>query len=299
MRPPSPASESARAAFLIQYHGATRESYGLDLRYYFWKWCAPLDRDPLDVERAEIEAYLRWLDEGLYRAPRTIARHLTTIKGFYKAAEIDGRIDRSPAIYIRGPRIHQDPPPSSLTWDQAVAFLDVAQRAGPRDHALACLLLLNGLRATEACSGRISDLSTERGHRVLTITRKGGARDRIALDRRTVAAIELVIDGRETGPILLSDAGGPLERYHEHRIVRRLGRAIGVAKMSAITLRRTAITLSLDAGMPLRDVQDFAGHADPRSTRRYDSGRGSLDRHATYQLSQFLSGGRPSSVPSR
>jgi integrase/recombinase XerD len=44
-----------------------------------------------------------------------------------------------------------------------------------------------------------------------------------------------------------------------------------------------------DAGVPLREVQGFAGHRDPRSTRRYDRARGRLDRHASYTLAAHLS----------
>ncbi len=45
---------------------------------------------------------------------------------------------------------------------------------------------------------------------------------------------------------------------------------------------------SLDAGVPLRDVQEAASHADPRTTIRYDRARGSLDRHATYIVAAYL-----------
>src|SRR5664280_3185840 len=53
----------------------------------------------------------------------------------------------------------------------------------------------------------------------------------------------------------------------------------------------TAITAALNAGIPFRDVQDFAGHADPRTTRRYDRSRHNLDRHATYALASRLGRG--------
>ena len=59
--------------------------------------------------------------------------------------------------------------------------------------------------------------------------------------------------------------------------------------MTPHVLRHAAITLALDAGATLRDVQDFAGHADPRTTRRYDHARGRLDRHASYTLASHLS----------
>jgi hypothetical protein len=50
------------------------------------------------------------------------------------------------------------------------------------------------------------------------------------------------------------------------------------------------ITAALDAGVPLRDVQEAASHADPRTTMRYDHGRQSLDRHPTYVVAAFLAG---------
>ena len=56
------------------------------------------------------------------------------------------------------------------------------------------------------------------------------------------------------------------------------------------TLRHAFITAALDAGVPLRDVQEAASHADPRTTMRYDRARVSLDRHATYIVSAFIAG---------
>ena len=56
------------------------------------------------------------------------------------------------------------------------------------------------------------------------------------------------------------------------------------------TLRHAFITAALDAGVPLRDVQEAASHADPRTTMRYDRARVSLDRHATYIVATFIAG---------
>jgi integrase/recombinase XerD len=56
--------------------------------------------------------------------------------------------------------------------------------------------------------------------------------------------------------------------------------------------RMVAIDLStsFDAGVPLRDVQEAASHADPRTTMRYDRARTSLDRHATYIVATYIAG---------
>jgi integrase/recombinase XerD len=56
------------------------------------------------------------------------------------------------------------------------------------------------------------------------------------------------------------------------------------------SLRHSFITAALDAGVALRDVQEAASHSDPRTTMRYDRGRRSLDRHATYIVATFLAG---------
>jgi integrase/recombinase XerD len=52
----------------------------------------------------------------------------------------------------------------------------------------------------------------------------------------------------------------------------------------------TLLSTSFDAGVPLRDVQEAASHADPRTTIRYDRARGSLDRHATYIVAAYIAG---------
>jgi integrase len=73
-------------------------------------------------------------------------------------------------------------------------------------------------------------------------------------------------------------------------MVKRLASRAGIAKrISPHSLRHSFITAALDAGVPL-DVQEAASHADPRTTMRYDRGRGSLDRHATYIVATFVAG---------
>ena len=78
---------------------------------------------------------------------------------------------------------------------------------------------------------------------------------------------------------------------HLWELVRRLARTAGVnawGQLSPHSLRHSAITFALDAGVALRDVQDYAGHKDPRTTRRYDHSRDSLDRNAAYTVAAYL-----------
>jgi integrase len=73
--------------------------------------------------------------------------------------------------------------------------------------------------------------------------------------------------------------------------VRRLAQAAGIPaseQISPHSLRHSAITFALDAGVALRDVQDYARHKDPRTTRLYDHSRDSLDRNAAYTVAAYL-----------
>ena len=162
----------------------------------------------------------------------------------------------------------------------------------PTDHALACLLGLLGLRISEACGINIEALSTERGHRTVTVLGKGSKLAVIPLPPRVARAVDQAAGDRHAGPLLLTQAGNRMNRQAAARIVRRLARASGVTKrITPHSLRHSFITAALDAGVPLRDVQIAARHADPRTTTRYDRARNNLDRHASYIVTAFISGG--------
>jgi integrase len=170
-------------------------------------------------------------------------------------------------------------------------MLVAAGLGNARDHALISLLALNGLRVSEAIGADIEDLGLERGHRTLTIVRKGGKIVTIPLAPRTARAIDLAVGERCEGPIFPGVNGGRIDRHAAGRVVRRIARRAGIAKrVGPHTLRHAFITAALDAGVPLRDVQEAASYADPRTTMRYDRARVSLDRHATYIVATFLAG---------
>jgi integrase len=125
----------------------------------------------------------------------------------------------------------------------------------------------------------------------LVITRKGGKVVTIPLAPRTARAIDLAIGERSDGPLFLVPDGRRLDRHGAARIVRRVAGRAGISKpVGPHTLRHAFITAALDAGVPLRDVQEAASHADPRTTIRYDRARGSLDRHATYIVAAYVAG---------
>jgi integrase-like protein len=162
-----------------------------------------------------------------------------------------------------------------LDRNELDALLVAAGLGSPVEHALISLLALNGLRVPEATGADIEHLGPERGHRTVTITRKGGKVVTIPLAPRTARAMDLAIGERTDGPVFLAADGRRLDRHGAGGIVGKV--------VTPHALRHAFITAALDAGVPLRDVQEAASHADPRTTMRYHRARGSLDRHATYR----------------
>ena len=242
------------------------------------------------VRRADIEGFAREL-EARGRARATVTRRLSTIAGFYKYAVEEELLDHSPAAHVRRPRLDYESHATALDRNEMGALLVAAGLGPPGGHALISLLALNGLRVSEATGADIEHLGIERVHRTLTITRKGGKVVTIPIAPRTARAIALATGERCDGPIFLTHDGRRLDRHGAGRIVRKVARRAGISKnVGPHTLRHAFITAALDAGVPLRDVQEAASHADPRTTMRYDRARGSLDRHATYIVAAYIAG---------
>src|ERR1035441_1911304 len=158
-------------------------------------------------------------------------------------------LDHSPAAHGRRPRVDYESHATALDRNELGALLVAAGLGQPPEHALISLLALNGLRVSEATGADIEHLGLERGHRTLTITRKGGKVVTIPLAPRTVRAIDLAIGERTDGPVFLAGNGRRLDRHGAGRIVRRVARRAGITKpVTPHTLRHAFITAALDAG---------------------------------------------------
>ena len=197
--------------YLAGYRGFTRDAYALDLRQ-FTAWCWQHDHQLFDVHRVDIECFARDLEE-LGKARATVARRLCTIVGFYRYAEEEGVIEHSPAVHIRRPRIEYESHVAHLDRNELGAILVAAGLSSPRDHALVSLLALNGLRVSEAIGATIEALGQERGHRTLSVMRKGGRLVTMPLAPRVARAIDLAVGERLDGPIFVDNEGQRLDRH--------------------------------------------------------------------------------------
>jgi site-specific recombinase XerD len=284
-------ARQVEVAFLLSCSSAaTRRAYTSDLAEWFVA-CIEMGVDPLRASRVHVDAWARKLAEVDGRTPTTVARKLSAVSGFYRYAVNEDVIGRNPVAAVRRPKVGTDSQSTGLDRDELASLIAAARQDSPRTHALVLLLSLNGLRIAEALGADASDLDTERGHRVLRITRKGGKRATVPLAPRTADALDTYLNERSSGPLFATATGGRLDSPAVWRTLRRLATVAVPAKSTSLhphDLRHAFVTLSLDAGASLRDVQDAAGHADPRTTRRYDRARNNLDRHPTYALAGII-----------
>jgi integrase/recombinase XerD len=90
----------AIAAHLARYKGLSRAHTSSDL-HVFLRWCTDHQLDPLRVRRADVELFVRWLEEVRRFKPSTVSRRLSVVTCFYRTCVIDAVLDASPAAYVR------------------------------------------------------------------------------------------------------------------------------------------------------------------------------------------------------
>ena len=286
-------AQLAAVSYLARYSGRTHRLYAFQLREWF-SWCEGHGLDPLvGVQRAHVELYIRGLGErGLMDSSVVTMMH--GVRGFFRFAHIDGLVPADPAVYARLPKVHRDESRTQgLDRLELIRFLQVSQTITVHHGALAFLLGINALRASEAAAVRIEDYAeTLRGHRVLRLVGKGNKPATMPVTVPVLRVLEACRGERTEGPLILRPrTGNRIDRRDVYRMVARIAKAACVPRqISPHSLRHAAITNALDAGVPLRDAQILARHADPRTTEHYDRARGNLDRHGVHFLTAYVAG---------
>ena len=273
----------------------TRKAYHADMAKPPYGWLLFLNEHDvplLTAQQVHIDWWARTMETaGLSAA--TIARRISSIGNFYLYCTRRKVIETNPREHVERPSVSPDGVTAGLSRTELRALIGAAR--GPRSVALLTLLGYTGLRINEALAADVDDLAHDRGHRILRIVRKGGKTGRTVLSPPVARAIDDYLAGRTIGPLFITATGARLKQPEAWRCVRRTARRAGLESADGIclhSLRVAFITGAREAGVPLEDVQDAAGHADPRTTRRYDRGRHSLDRHATYALTAWLADGQ-------
>jgi integrase/recombinase XerD len=237
----------------------------------------------------DVNAYARKL-EAIPLAATTVARKLSGLSSWYDFLLKLRAVDANPVGGADRPYVDRDHSSTvGLSAEEVDALLERAERAGERTRAAITLLADLGLRVGELCGLDLGDLGWERGHRTVRFVGKGGKPRRRALTPGAAAALDdyLRVRGDAAGPLFMTATGGRLDRHAVFRLVRRLAAEAGIAeaqRLSPHSLRHAFATGARAEGVPLEDVQDAMGHADPRTTRRYDRDRHNLDRDPAYTI---------------
>jgi integrase/recombinase XerD len=269
-------SEHTRAAYRRDVHG-------------WLAWCREHDLDPLRATFLDVNAYARKL-EAIPLAATTVARKMSGVSSWYDFLLKLRAVDANPVGGADRPHVDRDHSSTvGLSPQEVDALLDRAAQAGPRTHAALTLLADLGLRVGELVGLDLGDLGWERGHRTVRFIGKGGKPRRRALTPGAAAALDdyLEVRGDADGPLFMTSSGGRLDRHAVFRLVRRLAAQAGIGdaeRLSPHSLRHAFATIARSEGVPLEDVQDAMGHADPRTTRRYDRDRHNLDRDPAYTI---------------
>ena len=293
------------SAWLASLRSArTRRAYLQDVHAWLG-WCEERGVDVLAAGRVHVDLWVGGLVEAGAEASTT-RRRLSGLSSLYRYLAQHDLVGGNPTVGVERPSVDPDHTTTvGLTREEARALVAAADAdGGPqrlRTRVVVRLLVHNALRVDELAAARLADLGHDRGHRTLGILGKGGRRAKVVITPGTAAALEdylveraaraRVAVGELTGPLVATRTGGRLTQGQLWELVRRLAKAAGIAsweQLSPHSLRHTAITAALDAGVGMRDAQDYARHRDPRTTRRYDHSRHSLDRSAAYTVATYL-----------
>lgn len=258
----------------------TIAAYGRDLK----RFSAYLEKNNLrskSLTRDEVVQYLAHLYQ-LKLDSRSVARHLVSLRGFYKFLLIEDVIKTDPTLTLESPKFRRTLP-TFLRLDEVEKLLqlpDVNKPEGSRDRALLELLYSSGLRVSELTSLRVSDVDFRTG--TVRCVGKGDKERLVPIGRRALSSIEqylqsarpLMLRARGDSPgvpfLFINQRGRQLSRMTVWKTLSDYGRKAGLRlKLNPHKMRHSFATHLLEGGADLRSVQLMLGHADISTTQIY------------------------------
>jgi integrase/recombinase XerD len=231
-----------------------------------------------EIPRAE---QLRRYLESLYEAglsSRSIARHLTTVRNFYRYLLREGWVSGEETALLASPKFWNRLPKllTKEEIDRLVAAVGGERPTAERDRAMVELMYASGLRVSELCRLGCSDVDAELG--LVRVLGKGNRQRIVPVGKVALAAIERylqsarprLLKGRSSPYLFVTARGGPLTRQAFWKSLAGYGRKAGLRRrLSPHALRHSFATHLLEGGADLRSVQTMLGHADISTTQIY------------------------------
>lgn len=311
----------ATTAWLATKKPTTREAYRRDLRAWA-TYCDLRGQHPLLARKPDADLFGAWLQDpaGQGLTAASAARRMAAVSSWYRYLVACDLHERNPFSAAARPRVDRDYSATAYLDEPSARRLITAAETrrgmtGLRDAAMIRLMLQLGIRVTEVCTLTRASLGTTGGQRTVTIHGKGGKRVVRALPPAAAEALDRYLavrdaatareaahrqpDGDAAAPetgtepayLFTTDSGRPVDRTQLFKLVRRLAREAGLPHPDRITphsLRHTFATLATERGADLDDLQDAMGHADPRTTRRYQRSARRLERDPAHLVSAAL-----------
>lgn len=288
---PSPLAPMRTIAPIVVLRGLrsseTRRAYRRDVRHFFRflrkKEGIPVCGDPGDdpdptageVNSVTIEHIMEYVESLQGYSPRTIARHVSSLRGFFRRLHSVGviRVNPAPPGLVQGPRVISERVTRTLEPDEVLRLLEAARQSGKRNFALIRLVVAAGLRRHEVGALRVEDLIEEGGRHYVRVHGKGGKDARVEVDEGTSVAVRTWLSDRkhETRAIFPNLVDGrPLSGDGVLRLVKRLAARAGLTgRITAHCLRHTFVTLTIREGITLDEVRQAARHSSAKTTLDY------------------------------
>ena len=256
--------------------GHTLESYARDLSALA-RYAAGVGQPVESLDRPALEAFVReQRRRGL--APRSVARTVAAVRGFFRFLVLDRRLDSSPADDLQPPRAWPALPTflSIEEVDTLIAQPDVTTTLGLRDRAMIELLYATGLRVSELVNVRLADLHLDEQY--VTCIGKGSKERLIPIGEQAAEWIRKystharreLLKGRASPRLFLNVRGGSLSRVGFWKILKQHARKANLPRsISPHVLRHSFATHLLERGADLRAIQLMLGHADLSTTQIY------------------------------
>ena len=234
--------------------------------------------EPFDVALEHLEGFLAGLHDKRI-TPRSQARILSGIRSFYRFLLLDGYITADPTLLLESPKIGMKLPEvlSLEEIDALIEAIDLSKREGQRNRAIIEILYSCGLRVSEACNLKLSDLYLNEGF--IKVEGKGSKQRLVPISERAIAEImdyltdraEIAIKpGHEDYLFVSAHFRKKMSRITMFHIIKELADYIGLKKtISPHTLRHSFATHLLEGGANLRVIQSMLGHEDIGTTEIY------------------------------
>jgi integrase/recombinase XerD len=225
--------------------------------------------------------HVRHYMDSLYKSGlsgRSVARHLTTLRNFYRFLLQEGRVGEDPTALLASPKQWSSLPKylNLSDIDKLVGAPDPNKATGVRDRAMLELLYATGLRVSELVKLEVFDFSPDIG--VLRVTGKGNKQRVVPIGNSAVEAVEhykasarsRLLGKRASRFLFVTARGGHMTRQAFWKLLNGYGKRVGIFHgLSPHVVRHTFATHLLEGGADLRSVQIMLGHADISTTQIY------------------------------